>query len=227
MPKRKYTRAIQDRPFTRSQKKLCNAAITPLKFLKSDLVTSYVTSGIMDRNIKITRLAPFITIMDNFLTMEECRAYIATAKNWEHKFEKCLDFSPDMMSTTMSACTSKILHLEYCDVFKKLISPFFPGIERKHIKMKRYTPSESSIIGITDHIDDSEYTLLIYLNDVAVESGGSTVFPFIELDIQPRAGRAIWFHTRTMTVVEKNLTHRGEPLVSGEKYIIQAQGSSF
>lgn len=65
-------------------------------------------------------------------------------------------------------------------------------------------------------------TILIYLNDMEPgETGGRTVFPKLDIGIQPRAGRAVWWHNCKPNGQEEPLTlHGGEPPVKSTKYAI-------
>jgi prolyl 4-hydroxylase len=61
-------------------------------------------------------------------------------------------------------------------------------------------------------------TLVMYLNDV--ESGGSTVFPEVGLDVLPRRGNAVYFaYTTPDGRLDKRTLHGGSPVTSGEKWI--------
>jgi prolyl 4-hydroxylase len=61
-------------------------------------------------------------------------------------------------------------------------------------------------------------TLVMYLNDV--ESGGSTVFPDIGLDVLPRRGSAVYFaYTAEDGQLDRRTLHGGSPVVAGEKWI--------
>ena len=61
-------------------------------------------------------------------------------------------------------------------------------------------------------------TLVMYLNDV--ESGGSTVFPEIGLDVLPRRGNAVYFAYATEDgQLDRRTLHGGSPVIAGEKWI--------
>jgi prolyl 4-hydroxylase len=61
-------------------------------------------------------------------------------------------------------------------------------------------------------------TLVMYLNDV--ESGGSTVFPEIGLDVLPHKGNAVFFaYSSERGELDSRTLHGGSPVTSGEKWI--------
>ena len=65
-------------------------------------------------------------------------------------------------------------------------------------------------------------TLLVYLNDVEPENGGATVFPKLNLKIQPKAFSAIYFENMIGSEVDYNTLHAGEELKTDKhkKYAI-------
>jgi len=61
-------------------------------------------------------------------------------------------------------------------------------------------------------------TLIMYLNDV--ESGGSTIFPDIGLDVLPHKGNAVFFaYSSERGELDSRTLHGGSPVAGGEKWI--------
>lgn len=61
-------------------------------------------------------------------------------------------------------------------------------------------------------------TLIMYLNDV--EAGGETVFPEINLRVNPKKGAALYFsYTNSLGQLDKKSLHGGAPVIKGEKWI--------
>ncbi|MCX7125655.1 MAG: 2OG-Fe(II) oxygenase, partial [Gammaproteobacteria bacterium] len=61
-------------------------------------------------------------------------------------------------------------------------------------------------------------TLILYLNNV--EEGGETIFPEINLKVQPQQGNAIYFaYTNAKSQVDPLTLHGGCPVLRGEKWI--------
>lgn len=82
--------------------------------------------------------------------------------------------------------------------------------------LKRYRPGQGEQFQL--HFDSvhevaNRYLVFLwYLNDV--ESGGATVFPQLDLTVQPKAGRLLMFPPYWM------FQHAGMQPVSGDKYIL-------
>jgi prolyl 4-hydroxylase len=61
-------------------------------------------------------------------------------------------------------------------------------------------------------------TLIMYLNDV--DSGGSTIFPDIGLDVLPHKGNAVFFaYSSERGELDSRTLHGGSPVAGGEKWI--------
>jgi hypothetical protein len=66
-------------------------------------------------------------------------------------------------------------------------------------------------------------TLFIYLNDVAVDAGGFTHFPYCNLRIKPKRGMAVvWSNINEEKKPDPRTIHEGEPIISGIKYGLNA-----
>jgi prolyl 4-hydroxylase len=65
-------------------------------------------------------------------------------------------------------------------------------------------------------------TILVYLNDVKEEDGGTTVFPNIGIRVQPKANSALYFENINENGVDYNTLHAGEELTTDKqkKYAI-------
>jgi prolyl 4-hydroxylase len=70
---------------------------------------------------------------------------------------------------------------------------------------------------------DRLYTVLLYLNDMELEHGGSTAFPNLNIEVQPRVGRAVsWTNMNPDGSIHNEASHAALPVKSGgEKWSIQ------
>lgn len=61
-------------------------------------------------------------------------------------------------------------------------------------------------------------TALLYLNTLS--SGGETYFPYIDLNVEPKEGRAIiWHNVDENGNIDNSMFHEGKPVEKGEKWI--------
>lgn len=113
------------------------------------------------------------------------------------------------------------------DALKK-ITPFVGGsVAKSSFRFKQYVPEHSKEMGIGAHSDYSDYTLVVYLTDLSEENGGCTFFESLKIKVRPKAGRALWFRSRHYgsCVINAQLSHGADPVLSGRKLIIQAMGN--
>jgi hypothetical protein len=70
---------------------------------------------------------------------------------------------------------------------------------------------------------DRLYTVLLYLNDMTPEQGGTTVFPNLNIEAQPMAGRAVsWVNMNPDGSHHPETSHAALPVAAGaEKWAIQ------
>ena len=81
-----------------------------------------------------------------------------------------------------------------------------------------------------EHLDSGDnfkidrlYTVLLYLNDMTPEQGGSTAFPRLNIEVQPRVGRAVsWTNMNPDGSMHFEASHAALPVKpGGEKWSIQ------
>lgn len=81
-----------------------------------------------------------------------------------------------------------------------------------------------------EHVDfgkgmaaDRVYTVLVYLNDLAPEQGGTTVFPKLKMEVAPKLGRAVcWTNINPDGSGHQETAHAAMPVRDGgEKWVIQ------
>jgi len=59
-----------------------------------------------------------------------------------------------------------------------------------------------------------EHTLLLYLNDVPKEFGGSTTFPKLNITVQPKKNMALYFYNLQKNGEGHSLSlHSGDPII--------------
>jgi prolyl 4-hydroxylase len=172
-----------------------------------------------------------VSIMDNFCTPEEAEAIIEFSRDKihpagvlqgdqfvEHPKRRCdtgAVFGPGRVS-------QEILPVA-------LRAAAVTGLPYTHIEgvyVTRYPEGGmyDEHIDFGDHYKvDRLYTILLYLNTVPPEQGGSTVFPRLNIKVQPRVGRAVCWTNKNPDGSHHNETsHAALPVeAGGEKWAIQ------
>jgi len=74
-----------------------------------------------------------------------------------------------------------------------------------------------------DYSVDRLYTVLLYLNDMQPEQGGATAFPSLNIQVQPKLGRAVsWTNLNPDRSPHAETSHAALPVkAGGEKWAIQ------
>ncbi|MEO8388895.1 MAG: 2OG-Fe(II) oxygenase [Polaromonas sp.] len=90
-----------------------------------------------------------------------------------------------------------------------------PGAEYKP-HYDYFDPAEPGTPAILQRGGQRVATLIMYLHEP--EEGGATVFPDIELRVEPRRGNAVFF-SYPQALPSSRTLHGGEPVIVGEKWI--------
>ena len=158
-----------------------------------------------------------VKILETFLEPEKCQYIIDTYKD---RVKRSTVVSPKG-DVEDSARTSHTFFLPDDD---KVIAELrekaatLAGVSADHVEglqLVRYSKGEQYKFHYDyfDAIRDNQrvHTFLVYLNDLAMEDGGATIFKGYNVKVYPRQGRAIWFRNMTESgqLNEKSL-HAGE-----------------
>ncbi|WP_338452134.1 2OG-Fe(II) oxygenase [Niallia oryzisoli] len=175
---------------------------------------------------------PFILLLDNLLSEQECDELIALSKDRLRR-SKVID-SETGKEKTVPGRTSE--GTEFMVLENRLIA----RIEKRIAELIDYPVEYSESLQVLHYNHGEEYkphfdffqenkvdaskggqriaTLLIYLNDV--EAGGETVFPKLGLSVSPKKGAAIYFHYGNSKGQTDRLSlHSSTPVVMGDKWV--------
>ena len=179
---------------------------------------------------------PYVVVMDNFLSDEECDALMALAAN---RLKRALvvdrktggDFLDDRR--TSENLILEVYQDELCKRIEDRIARVIgvPVENGESLQIMRYgvgaeyQPHQdffaSDVSGEAVHFQNGGNriaTLVMYLNDV--EAGGSTTFPHAGLEVFPHKGSAVYFaYTDDDGRNDALAFHGGSPVVAGEKWI--------
>lgn len=174
-----------------------------------------------------------ISLIDNFLTGEQCDKLVELAKN---RFVTSTVYSTNTGAVDMSARSSS------CAYFKRGENDLIKLIEDKvaseldinlnqieplqivkYEKGQQYKYHYDYFGNETDQVQNQRvHTILVYLNDLDEADGGSTHFPLYKIRTYPYKGRAIGWNNLDSDDKENKLTlHAGEPILSDKvKYVL-------
>ena len=189
---------------------------------------------------KTTKIENFIGVYDNFITKEECQNAIDFFNNQE-KFNKTFsrqvtekDVPSLVKSDKQFFANPKNIDI-WWDTCKSLIFNFdiawkhylkntgaqeaYPEIDFHYtiLKIQKTLPTEGYHVWHVEHgkgysTEPRAFVFSIYLNDV--EEGGETEFLHFSKRVKPKTGRIVIWPAGFPYL------HRGNPPLSGEKYIL-------
>lgn len=177
----------------------------------------------------------FIGIYENAFTPKECEDTIKLFENYhkvgytysrhenilKNKDDVAVNISPSIELDWDPGFINSF-HKRFYEYIYPLYNIQYPVLQSlrkhksKHIKIQKTSPTQGYHVWHCEHdaIEDSRDRLLswiLYLNDV--EEGGETEFLYQSLRFKPKAGTFVLFPAHFTH------THRGNPPLSGVKYI--------
>jgi len=189
-----------------------------------------------------------VQIIDNFLSLAECRAVMAASDNAAFGSSRV-----DKAATTGQAAAAAgraAYRTSESAVFPdsviadtivdRVATRFFEGDRGLGIELQmvRYGPgqefrlhhdagmiaSDGSVAGYADDDNPRVFTLFIYVNDTR-EGEGRTVFPALDIRAQPKRGRAAFFVNllpascdQRRFIMDPDTVHAAEPITRGVKF---------
>lgn len=226
-------------PTLRCDKKFLNISLEPA-YVPGDMNSMFNTLIEKHGNkygVEILSTEPWVVTFENFLTVEETEALIATNnKKWER--------STDSGQTNVYGETGRVLssgrtssnswcnkdceeHPDVASITSKIET--ITGVSRLNFESFQVLRYEDGQHYKTHHdfgADDVKLacgprilTLFLYLSDV--EEGGETAFPSLGIKVKPKRGKALlWPSTldSNLEVQDPRTMHEAKPVVQGLKY---------
>jgi len=179
---------------------------------------------------------PKIILIHNFVTPEEATHLMTIAD--EIKRPSTIDSAGDPYKLASDVRSSESAHLgksrddivksiedkacEYVGLTTDYLEPMQVVVYEKGQKFNPHYDFFSPDTPDLAYRGNRNKTILVYLNDVDEKNGGATVFPKLNLKIQPKAYSAIYFENMNSDGIDYNTLHAGEELKTDEhhKYAI-------
>lgn len=173
----------------------------------------------------MNELKDYVRVYDDILTKEECDNIIArfdkdnTLESVESPLFKFTQLNVNKTPgwEDIADMYAKLAFSGAMQYFNDVEVPIVPQLEGfEEIRIKRYRPDENE--RFDQHVDVSDYkssrrflVMFCYLSDC---DGGETVFPTIDLEIKPKAGRVLMFPPLWL------FPHVAKPPIGSSKYIM-------
>ena len=187
-------------------------------------------------NVTLFSAEPIVYVVSDFLSDEECDAFIELGKGQMQRATVISDSEHEVhKSRTNDYCWLKhdsndLVH-EVSKRFSVLVK--MPINNAEQFQLVYYGPGNE----YNPHFDDFDksnsdgqknwfhggqrmVTALAYLNDV--DEGGETDFPKINVSVKPNKGDVVVFHNciEGTTKINPDALHAGSPVKSGEKWAV-------
>lgn len=190
----------------------------------------------ISKNVTLLNTDPIIYVVSNFLSNEECDAFIqegmgrmeraTVISNGEHKVHSSrtntfnwIPHNANNVIHEVSKRFSILVKLPINNAEQFQLVHYGPGTE--------YKPHFDSFDKNTDEGKKNWFpggqrliTALGYLNDV--DEGGETDFPKINVSVKPNKGDVVVFHNNIegTSDIHPNSLHGGSPVIKGEKWAV-------
>lgn len=180
--------------------------------------------------------SPFVAIIDNFLSPDECQGLIDFA---DSKFidarvvdDATGDFVLHQNRTSMNASFGRGETPLIAKIEQRIANLLHWEVEKgEPIQVLRYEIGgeykahydyfDPTSVGGQKNMTNSGQrvgTFLMYLSDV--EAGGATAFPKLGFEVRPKAGTALYFaNVSPAGEIDPNSLHSSVPVVHGTKYL--------
>jgi len=187
-------------------------------------------------NVTLMSANPIIYVVSNFLTDEECDAFIdhgmghmqraTVISDGDHEIHdsrtNTFNWIPHNANETIHEVSKRfsiLVQMPINNAEQFQLVHYGPGTE--------YKPHFDSFDKNTDEGRKNWFpggqrliTALAYLNDV--EEGGETDFPEMDISVKPNKGDVVVFHNCIdgTSEIHPNSLHGGSPVVKGEKWAV-------
>jgi prolyl 4-hydroxylase len=160
-------------------------------------------------------------VMEGFLEPEKCDYLIATYKD-RCKRSTVVDASgKDVVDPARTSSTYFMPNDDPVIVEMRRKAAAMAGVPESHVEglqLVRYAKGEQYKFHY-DYFDaikhnQREHTFLVYLNDLQLEEGGSTIFKTYGIKVYPRKGRCVWFRDMIDGKLNTKSLHSGESVTS-------------
>ncbi len=188
---------------------------------------SWFPDGFTVRHLAATGLS----VIDNFCSADEAAAVIEAARDRLERSGVLIDGKfhehEGRISYTAELYSRSYRHEGLFPLMQRAAA--LAGVPYTHIDAVYVTRYPEGGL-YNEHLDfgdeyqvDRLYTVLLYLNTVPEEQGGATVFPRLNVAVQPRVGRAVtWTNKNPDGSGHYENSHTASPVTNGgEKWVIQ------
>ncbi len=202
------------------------------RFFKNDIDPDYRPVDFLPPGFAVSQIADTgVSVIDDFCTREEAEYIIETARPYLTPSRIAVNNEAVLEDGRSSSTTSVYTEASKDPALLPLLfrGAMICGVPYTHVEtvfVTRYSSKEyykSHEEFFSGFQGDRLYTVLIYLNDMEPEEGGSTTFEKLRLGVTPKCGRAVsWTNRNPDRSPHPETTHEALAVAEGsEKWVIQ------
>jgi len=201
-----------------------------------DTSSNTLTIGGREIEVLMTFKTPHLVLLGNVLSDEECDALVRYCEARLEPSEVVADAEGNVKIYQSRTSQGTMLQRGETDIIARIEARLealarWPIACSEGLQVVRYDVMDEyqahfdwidpNLPGLRKHLEHGGQrvgTFILYLSEV--ESGGSTSFPSLGLEIIPRKGAALFFlNTDSQQVPDELTLHAGKPVVKGVKFV--------
>lgn len=221
---------------TVSNNYLAGPAIESRTLPHIDTTANTLTVGDREIEVLMKFKTPHVVLLGNVLSEEECDALVRYCEARLEPSEVVADADGNVSTYQSRTSRDAMLQRGETEIIAGIEARLealahWPNVCSEGLQVVRYDVTDEyqahfdwidpNLPGLRKHLEHGGQrvgTFILYLSKV--ESGGSTSFPSLGLEIIPRKGAALFFLNTDSQLVPDELTlHAGKPVVKGVKFV--------
>lgn len=236
VPANKVASELSKRGWTDAAYELMDKSSKNLNIPYISLTENKVTLSDKELSISYACHKPYIVVLDDFLSTEECTALIKMSQD-KFKTSRVVNDDDGTRIESKSRISQSVSHSKSSHKLVKTIESRiaellnWPANHGEGLLVLKYenggeykphydyfNPNKAGSSQVMQESGQRVGTFLMFLSEV--EAGGSTRFPKLNFEVRPKTGRAIFFSNVGLDgEIDEMTLHAGMPVTKGIKYL--------
>lgn len=236
VPVNKVALELSNRGWTAAAYELMDKSSKNLNIPYINLTNNKIVLSDKEVSISHTCHKPYMVVLDDFLSAEECAALIEHSQD-KFKVSKVVNDEDGSRVQSKSRISESVSHSKSTHKVVKTIEARiaellnWPANHGEGVLVLKYenggeykphydyfNPDKEGSSQIMQKSGQRVGTFLMFLSEV--EAGGATRFPKLNFEVRPKIGRALFFSNVDLAgEIDETTLHAGMPVIKGVKYL--------